>query len=37
VPRSAGPCLGRARSPLDQRIEHKFERRSGTLRSSSGR
>jgi hypothetical protein len=36
APRSAGPNLGRARSPPDQGIEHKFEGGSGTLRSPTG-
>jgi hypothetical protein len=36
APRSAGPRPGRARSPPDQRIEHKFEDGSGTLRSPTG-
>jgi hypothetical protein len=33
APRSAGPSLGRARSPPNQAIEQKFERGSVTLRS----
>jgi hypothetical protein len=36
APRSAGPSPGRARSPPDQRIEHKFESGSRTLRSPIG-
>jgi hypothetical protein len=36
APRSAGSSRGRARSPPDQRIEHKFEGGSGTLRSPTG-
>jgi hypothetical protein len=32
-PRAAGPNPSRARSPPNQRIEHKFENGSGTLRS----
>ena len=35
--RSAGPGPGRARSPLDQCIEHKFEIESRTLRSPTVR
>jgi hypothetical protein len=35
-PRAAGPSPRRARSPLDQRIEHRFERGSGALRSPTG-
>jgi hypothetical protein len=36
APRSAGPRPGRAKSPPDQRIEHKFESISATLRSPPG-
>jgi hypothetical protein len=36
APRSAGPSPGRARSPPNQGIEHKFESGSGTLRSPTG-
>ena len=35
-PRSAGPRPRRARSPPNQRIEHKFEIGSGALRSPTG-
>src|SRR5215217_679071 len=36
APRSAGPRPGRARSPPNQTIEHKFESESGTLPSPPG-
>src|SRR4029450_2435428 len=36
APRSASPGPGRARSPPAQRIEHKFETESRTLRSPTG-
>jgi hypothetical protein len=36
APRSAGPSLGRARSPPDHSIEHKFEGGSAALRSPPG-
>ena len=36
APRSAGPGLGRAKSPPAQSIEHKFDSESRTLRSPTG-